>query len=246
MKHKSRCIPAGAFIALLIPAVLAASTRPAGKANIVSDKPLWFRVAFAADPNRSILGVLDEGGGTGSGYSLVYLDLNRDGDPLNDTPQTFEETPVQSREIMGPFMIKFGFRGPVHGDLEGEYCIDLSLMHFYKQRGGAGAGKFLTWRLTADDWKYLWVSGTIGLYGSAAEANRHDPVLLGSDSAWKISADRARGGVKFSAGLYDANGCILRAVYSRSVPDQAQVAMEPEFMLMKGRERVLTQGMEFG
>ncbi|MBN2415721.1 hypothetical protein JXO52_07755 [bacterium] len=246
MKRVSHRMPAGALIALLVPAVLAASAGPAGKATLVSNKPLWFRVAFAAEPGRTILGVLDEGGGTGSGYSLVYLDLDRDGDPLNDPIQTFEETPGRNREIMGPFMIKFDLRGPVRKDLVGEYSIDLSLMHFYRQRGGAGSGDYLTWRLTAAGWRYLWVSGTIGLYDSAAEANRHDPVLLGSDSAWKITADRVRDGVKFSAGLYDANGCILRIVYSGDQLLDAGQVRKPEFRLMKGRETVLTQSMEFG
>ena len=246
MKRIQNSVLFGTLSILLLSAAAAASVGSVKSAKIVSDKPLWFRVAFAAEPDRAILGVLDENGGTGSGYSMVYLDSDGDGDPLNDEPQMFEETPARGREIMGPYMIKFALTGPVRPDLEGEYSIDLSLMHYYRQRRSGRSRNFLTWRLNASNWRYLWVSGKIGLYNSAEEAMQHDPVLLGSASSWKITADTVRDGVKFSAGLYDENGCILRIVYSGDTLLEAQQVREPEFTLMKGDEAVLTHGMEFG
>ncbi len=54
-----------------------------------SEHPFYFCVVFGEKGNNSMLGVVDESGGTGAGYDVAYVDENMNGDLTDEAAKKF-------------------------------------------------------------------------------------------------------------------------------------------------------------
>jgi hypothetical protein len=239
-------IEAGIALCLAAIAVGDEPQAPALKEPVYrSAHPLYFRVAFGSSEGRSMLGVLDEGDGTGKGYSLVYLDENMN---RGLTPAPPRKTILLARlansagfEITGPFaenktaeytLYLFPLPAPKRPDARAETAVGID--------AGSAPTTQAWWDLKADGWNYMFINGQMGLYTSAAEALKGKPVVLGGKCAWEIASRTQQGKQYVSAALKDENGCTLRIL---SGPHRNPT---PQLTLLKDGEKVFEQKMEFG
>ena len=80
-----------------------------------SAKPLYFRAVFGNERKSSMLGVIDESKGTGTGYDTAYVDENMNGDLTDEQPKNFEEN-RKTKE----YVVKFDFKGPLKEEQRGK------------------------------------------------------------------------------------------------------------------------------
>jgi hypothetical protein len=203
-----------------------------------SQHPYYFRVVFGEQGNKSMLGVLDESGGTGAGYDIAYIDENLNGDLTDEAAKKFTKNERGSRA--GQFEPRFEFMGPFKGAENAKYTLDIySLAN--KNRGNMPEnGYFFFWFLDISDWNYFFINGRMTLFSSAADALKGTPVRLGGPCKWEINSQTRDGKQLVSAGLKDENGCTLRIVR------KAGQTISPTLTVMQDGKVKAEEKMQFG
>jgi hypothetical protein len=204
-----------------------------------SKHPIYFRALLGKERKASMLGVLDESEGTGTGYNIAYVDENMDNDLTNDSPKKFPllKERTTSRSTPDP---RFDFKGPLKNKETADYTLNIYAL---RSRGPVGALQdkyYFFWYLRTDNWNYFFINGQMGLYSSAAAALKGKPVRLGGTCKWDISSGTRDNQVLVSAGLKDENGCTLRIVESQTGNPS------PKLTLTKDGQTVKQEEMRFG
>ena len=209
---------------------------PPKERDLVSAKPLYLRVVFGPEGTDSTLGVLDELGGTGTGYNVAYVDENRNGDLTDDAAKTFAKYERGSRG--GQTNPTFTFSGPFENKASAKYTLNLYAL---ARNASASAGDhYFFWTLDTDGWNYFFINGKVRLSSSAADALAGPPVRLAGQCKWQINSTRRNGQAMVSAGLKDENGCTLRIVR------RLGKTLSPRLSLIKDGKVELEKDMEFG
>jgi hypothetical protein len=203
-----------------------------------SEHPLYFRIAFGSSQERSMLCVLDEGEGAGTGYSTVYVDESMNNDLTSAAPKKFPLVMEPSR--LSPWEPKFSFVGPLDEKEKAEYTLDLDALANEKGAPAAGRVCDFRWSVKAAEWNYSFIFAKLRLCGSAADALRDKPTVLGGKWAWEIESRSERGKVFVSAALNDESGNRLSDLTGTSG------RISPMLTLFKDRQKVFEQKMEFG
>ncbi|MEJ2703638.1 MAG: hypothetical protein P8Z79_14465 [Sedimentisphaerales bacterium] len=197
-----------------------------------SENPLYFRAVFGEASDHSTLGVLDESGGTATGYDVVYVDENRNGDLTDDAAKKLAK--YDRGSYAGQINPTFKFCGPL-GERSAATYYTLT------RRDHAGPGEqYFFWTLDADGWNYFFINGKMTLFSSAADALKSKPVRLGGQCAWEINSRSQNRKPLISAGLKDENGCTLRIVR------QSGKAISPTLTLTQDGQVKAEEKMKFG
>jgi hypothetical protein len=203
-----------------------------------SQHPYYFRVVFGEQGNKSMLGVLDESGGTGTGYDVAYIDENLNGDLTDEAAKKFTKNERGSRA--GQFEPRFEFMGPFKGAENAKYTLDI-YSFASKNRGNMPENEYyFFWFLDISDWNYFFINGKMTLFSSAADALKGAPVRLGGPCKWEISSQTRDGKQLISAGLKDENGCTLRIVR------KAGQTISPTLTMIQGGKVKMEEKMQFG
>lgn len=175
-----------------------------------SENPLYFRVVFGEEDGHSMLGVLDESGGTGAGYDAAYIDENMNGDLTDEAVKAFPRYERGSR--VGELDPRVEFTGPLKNGESARYTLYITSLTRKNRSIVAGNGYNFHWFMDKYQWNYFFINGKMTLSSSAADALKGKPVRLGSQCQWEISARTRSGKPMISAGLKDENRCTLRSV----------------------------------
>ena len=203
-----------------------------------SENPLYFRVVFGQEGNDSMLGILDESGGTGSGYNVAYIDENMNGDLADEAVKEFPRRKLGSRT--GELEPRFEFTGPFKGTEKAKYTLYIySLARMNRTIAPGNAYSFI-WFLDVNQWHYFFLNGKMSLYSNAADALTGHPVRLGGRCQWEINARKQSGKPVISAGLKDINGCTLRIVR------RAGQTVSPKLTLIQDGQIKAEEKMKFG
>jgi hypothetical protein len=173
-----------------------------------SEHPLYFCVVLGEDGKKSMLGIVDESGGTGTGYDVAYIDENMNGDLTDETAKKFSRYERGSRA--GELQPRFEFSGPFKGEERARYTLYLYSLTRKNYRRSPGNEYFFHWTLDTRGWNYFFINGKIKLFSNAADAMKSNPVRLGGQCKWLINSGMKDGKPVISAGLKDENGCTLR------------------------------------
>ena len=90
-----------------------------------SEHPLYFRAVFGKEGTTSMLGVLDESKGTGTGYDTAYMDENMNNDFTDEQPKMFPSQ--QSEDGSSKLEPKFEFKGPLGENETASYTLEYLL-----------------------------------------------------------------------------------------------------------------------
>lgn len=201
-----------------------------------SEHPLYFRVVFGNEGDHSTLGVLDESGGTGSGYDVAYVDENRNGNLTDDAAKKFAKYDRGSRA--GQINPTFNFIGPLKDKASAKYSLNIYTLN--QKTHADTEDKYFFWTLDTDEWNYLFIGATMRLFSSVADALTDPPVRLAGQCKWQISARTKDGKPTISAGLKDENGCTLRIVR------KAGKTISPKLTLLQDGKTKTEKDMTFG
>jgi hypothetical protein len=203
-----------------------------------SAHPLYFRIAFGSSRGPSMLGVLDESEGTGKGYSVAYIDEGMNNDLASAAPKKFRL--VLDPQRLTPWEPKFSFMGPLGAKGKAEYTLDLYSLADTKGPATPRQDYECRWSLKAADWNYSFAGAKVRLLGSATDALRVEPTLLGGKWAWEIGCRPENGKILLSAVLTDESGNWLTDLTA------SEKRITPVLTLFKEREKAFEQKMEFG
>jgi hypothetical protein len=203
-----------------------------------SERPLCFRLAFGSSHGPFMLGVLDEGDGAGTGYSVAYIDEQMNNDLTSAPPKKFPLLMNPSR--LSPWEPKFSFMGPLGEMGKAEYTLDLYSLADIRGAVTPGRAYDFTWSLKAGDWNYSFINAKLRFFGNASDALKEKPTVLGSKWAWEIETRSERGKVFASAALNDDNGNRLSDLTGPNG------RLSPMLTLSKDRQKAFQQKMEFG
>lgn len=205
-----------------------------------SEHPLYFRVVFGKEGKKSMLGVIDESSGTGTGYNVAYMDENMNGDLTDDIAKEYSRHKFGNRA--DELESGFEFDGPFEKEGNATYILNIYSLARKSHNSITGNVHSIHWSLNTKEWYYFFLYGKMELFSSAADAMKGKPVHLGSQCQWKISF-RIRdddGKPMISAGLKDKNGCTLRVV-RRLYQD-----VSPTLTLIKDSKVRRKEKMKFG
>jgi hypothetical protein len=202
-----------------------------------SQHPLYFRAVFGEQGNKATLGVLDESGGTGTGYDVAYVDENRNGDLTDDAAKKFDKYDRGSRA--GQINPTFKFCGPLKERAAATYSLNIYLLE-QGARAGPGGDTYFFWTLDTDEWSYFFINGKIRLSSSAADALTGTPVRLAGPCKWEINSQTRDDKSMISAGLKDENGCTLRIVRKTGQ------TISPTLTMMQDGKVKMEEKMQFG
>ncbi len=203
-----------------------------------SEHPLYFRVVFGEEGNNSMLGIVDESGGTGTGYDVAYVDENMNGDLTDDAAREFPRRERGSRA--GELEPRFEFKGPF--EIEGSAKYSLNIYSLAPRYRGSVKGNdyYFFWYLNTREWNYFFINGKMTLFSNVADALKGKPVRLGGQCQWEISSGTRDGKAMVSAGLKDRNGCTLRIVR------RANERVSPTLTLIQDGKVRTEEKMKFG
>ena len=204
----------------------------------VSKRPLYFRAVFGKEGNKSMLGVVDESGGTDTGYDAAYVDENMNGDLTDDSVRKFARITSGSRK--GELSPRFEFEGPFEGETSAKYALNIYSLTRENRGSVQEDGYYFFWYLDIKEWSYFFINGKMRLFSSAAEALKGTPVFLGGECKWEISSQIKNAKPVVSAGLKDGNGCTLRIVR------RAGQTVSPTLTLIKDGKVEAEEKMKFG
>jgi hypothetical protein len=203
-----------------------------------SQNPLYFCVAFRAEGGDSMLGVIDESGGTSAGYDIAYIDENMNGDLTDEAPKKFSRREQGSRA--GELDPRFEFMGPFKGEERAKYTLDIYSLAYKNRKAIQGNDYYFFWFLDIKEWNYFFINGKMKLFSNAADALKGPPVRLGGRCKWEISSRTQDGKPMISAGLKDENGCTLRIVR------RAGETISPTLTLIQDGQVKAEEKMKFG
>ncbi|MDP2895803.1 MAG: hypothetical protein Q8Q12_04500 [bacterium] len=221
-----------------------AESRLPKEPKLASERPLYFRALLGKEGKASMLGVLDESGGTGTGYNIAYVDENMDNDLTNDTPKKFPvaDVPASSssgRVATGPEP-RFDFKGPLREKETAEYTLNIYALRNTTPVTNPQDKYYFFWYLRTEQWNYFFINGQMSLYSKAADALKGAPVRLGGTCKWEITGGIREKDALVSAGLKDENGCTLRIVNGETENPS------PELTLIKNGKTLAQEKMSFG
>ena len=173
-----------------------------------SENPLYLCVVFGNEGKKSMLGVIDESGGTGAGYDAAYIDENMNGDLTDEAAKKFSRYERGSRA--GDLQPRLEFLGPFKGEERAKYTLDIYSLTRKTYSSAPGNDYSFHWHLDINEWNYFFINGKMKLFSNAADAMKSKPVQLGGQCQWKISSGIKNDKPVISAGLKDGNGCTLR------------------------------------
>lgn len=176
------------------PEVADPGREPPKERQYASKNPLYFRAVFGKEGTNSMLGVLDESAGTGTGYDLAYIDENMNGDLTDDGAKKFprDERGPQA----GKLNPRFGFRGPLKGKESANYTLNIYGLSHQTPVSAGENGYYFFWSMDTKDWNYFFINGKARLFSSADEALRGTPIRFGGDCKWEISSRTKDGKVE--------------------------------------------------
>ena len=242
---KNACIALMALLGTLHLAFGADVKSPLPKEpKLASERPLYFRALLGKEGKASMLGVLDESGGTGTGYDIAYVDENMDNDLTNDTPKKFPVPSVQTGSASGRVATglepRFDFKGPLREKETAEYTLNIYALRNSIPATNPQDKYYFFWYLRTDKWNHFFINGQMNLYPKAADALKGTPVRLGGTCKWEISSGIREKDALVSAGLKDENGSTLRIV------NGATGDPSPQLTLIKDGKTVAQEKMSFG
>jgi len=173
-----------------------------------SENPLYFCVVLGNEGTKSMLGIVDESGGTGTGYDTAYIDENMNGDLTDEAAKKFSRYERGSRA--GELEPRFEFLGPFKGEERARYTLYLYSLTRNNNRRPPGNEYSFHWTLDTGGWNYFFINGKMKFFSNAADAMQSKAVRLGGQCQWNISSGLKSGKPVISAGLKDENGCTLR------------------------------------
>ncbi len=239
------CVVLMALLLTLHLAFGAAEQSPLPKEpKLVSEHPLYFRALLGKEGKVSMWGVLDETGGTGTGYNVAYVDENMDNDLTDDAPKKFPllegRISSSSGRVRRPEP-RFDFKGPLSEKETAEYTLLIYSLRSTPPPANPQNKYYFFWYLRTKKWNYMFINGQMGLYSKAADALKGTPVRLGGTCKWEISSGVREKDALVSAGLKDENGCTLRIVNG-----EAGNRPSPQLTLIKDGKTVAQEKMSFG
>jgi hypothetical protein len=203
-----------------------------------SQQPLYFCVVLGKEGTKSMLGIVDESGGTGTGYDVAYIDENMNGDLTDETAKKFSRYERGSRA--GELEPRFEFTGPFKGEEKAKYTLYIySLTRKIYSRLPGNAYPF-HWFLNINQWNYFFINGRMALFSNVADAMKGKPVRLGGECKWQINTRTRDGRAMVSAGLKDGNGCTLRSIR------RAGGRLSPTLTLIQDGKVITEKKMKFG
>jgi hypothetical protein len=205
-----------------------------------SEHPLYFCVVFGEDGKQSMLGIVDESGGTGAGYDVAYVDENMNGDLTDETVKKFSRYERRSQTGKLEPLPRIEFEGPFKGEEKARYILDIYSLTRKNYRRGPGNDYSFHWTLDIGAWNYFFINGRMKLFSNAADAMKSNPVRLGGQCQWKISSGTKDGRAMVSAGLKDGNGCTLRILSG------AGGRISPRLILIRDGKVRTEEKMKFG
>ena len=173
-----------------------------------SEHPLYFCVAFGNEGKNTMLGIVDESGGTGTGYDAAYIDENMNGDLSDEAAKKFPRYERGSRA--GELNPRFEFQGPFKTGEKAKYTLYIYSINRKIRTHVPGNDYSFHWTLDTEDWNYFFINGRMKFFSNVADAMKSNPVRLGGQCQWNISSGIKNGQPVISAGLKDRNGCTLR------------------------------------
>ena len=142
-----------------------------------SEKPLYFCVVLGEDGKKSMLGAVDESGGTDTGYDVAYIDENMNGDLTDEGVRKFSRYERGSRA--GEMQPQFEFSGPFKGEEKARYTLDIYSLTRKNFTRRPGNEYYFHWLLDTRSWHYFFINGRMKLFSNAADAMKDKPVRLG-------------------------------------------------------------------
>ena len=203
-----------------------------------SDQPLYFCVVLGNEGMKSMLGIVDESGGTGTGYDVAYIDENMNGDLTDETAKKFSRYERGSRA--GEMQPRIEFEGPFKGEEKAKYTLDIYSLTRKNYSRRPGNDYYFHWYLDTGGWNYFFINGKMKLFSNAADAMKSKPVRLGGQCQWNISSGMKSGKPVISAGLKDGNGCTLRILSG------AGDRKSPKLTLIRDGKVRAEENMKFG
>ncbi|MCP4609331.1 MAG: hypothetical protein GY845_11520 [Planctomycetes bacterium] len=203
-----------------------------------SENPLYFCVALGEDDKKSMLGVVDESGGTGAGYDVAYVDENMNGDLKDEAVKQFPRRKRGSRA--GELEPRFEFTGPFKGEEKARYTLYIYSLTRKTYNRPPGNDYYFHWYLDIKGWNYFFINGRMALFSNAADAMKSEPVRLGGQCKWEIGSGLKDGRPVISAGLKDGNGCTLRILSG------AGGRKSPRLTLIRDGKVRAEENMKFG
>ncbi len=203
-----------------------------------SQQPLYFCVVLGKEGTKSMLGIVDESGGTGTGYDVAYIDENMNGDLTDETAKKFSRYERGSRA--GELEPRFEFTGPFKGEEKAKYTLYIYSLTRKNYRRLPGNDYYFHWYLDTKGWHYFFINGKMKLFSDAADAMKSKPVRLGGQCQWNISSGLKNGNQVISAGLKDGNGCTLRILSG------AGDRKSPKLTLIRDGKVRAEENMKFG
>ena len=203
-----------------------------------SERPLYFRVVFGKEGKNPMLGVVDESGGTGTGYDVAYVDENMNGDLTDEAEKKFSRYKRGSRA--GQLEPRFEFIGPFKGKEKAKYTLYIYSLTRKTFSRLPGNDYYFHWFLDINQWNYFFINGKMALFSNIADAMKGKPVHLGSECKWEINPRTRDGRAMVSAGLKDGNGCTLRTIR------RANERLSPTLTLIQDGKVRTEEKMKFG
>lgn len=219
-------LSAGVLALLLAPSFAAeeASTPEPGTA-------LYFKLLVGADEPLPVSGRIEEGGGPGTGYDTVFLDLDGDGE-AETTRQCGKWRARPDLPERPDLNIKVSHGGA-------DWVIDLRYSQLTAVDGVAQP--YIRWSVTRGTEFHAWfINGRVRFYRDEAAADAAEPIRLGPPFHFKTGT-RSRGREALvNIGLQDSSGGTLRL--ARRNGQQVQ----PVLRLIKQGEEVFQTPASYG
>lgn len=203
-----------------------------------SQRALYFRLVFGEKGDKSMVGVIDESGGTGIGYDIAYVDENMNGDLKDEVAKKFSRNTSGSRK--GELEPKFEFMGPFKGEENAKYTLDIYSLVLKNREKIQGNDYHFFCFMDFKEWNYFFINGKVMFYSNIDNALKGTPVRLGDQCRWEIDSRIKNGRPMISAGLKDKNGSTLRIVR------QAGKTISPTLTLTQNGEVKMEEKMKFG
>lgn len=203
-----------------------------------SEHPLYFCVVLGNEGTKSMLGIVDESDGTGTGYDTAYIDENMNGDLTDEAVKKFSQVERGSRA--GELEPSIKFEGPFKAGQKATYTLNIYSLTRKNYSRQPGNDYYFHWYLDTGGWNYFFINGKMKFFSNAADAMNSKAVRLGGPCQWNINSGIKDGKPVISAGLKDGNGCTLRIL--RGAGD----SKSPKLSLIKDGKVMAEENMKFG